>query len=67
MELIVLGLIVSMSVVMLELATDGAWRTGQWHPRLPVASVPMHRASRFRHRRHSRRPVRIVPPHAPIS
>jgi hypothetical protein len=61
MEVVIVVMALAMALISLELATDGAWRSGRWEPHLP--HVPSHIPARHVHRHHARRPVRIVRPH----
>ena len=67
MGILMAFLILSMGAVSLELATDGVWRSGHWHPHVPTASLPLpvHWPVRTHHQHLGRRPIRIVYPHAP--
>lgn len=67
MEVVIAFLIVSMGAVFLEFATDGAWRSGHWHPRVPAVPAPvwLHRPIGLHRSRHCRRQARIVYPHVP--
>jgi hypothetical protein len=58
MEVMIVAIAFSMGVTLLELATDGRWRSGDWKPRLP--RVPVHIPIHHGHRHHGRRAVRIV-------
>lgn len=69
MDVVTALLIVSMGVVSLELATDGAWRTGHWHPHMPPirVSVLVRIRLHFRHHEPRHHVIRIVGPHPPVA